>query len=84
MVEEMELDPVGSPPSKNGEQQVKDVLYIPSLHSDLTVVLPWTDMKDAELVVDLFKAEEAPLSFWIDAARIYYNKGMNEQYMIML
>ena len=80
----MELDPVGSPPSKNGEQQVKDVLYIPSLHSDLTVVLPWTDMKDAELVVDLFKAEEAPLSFWIDAARIYYNKGMNEQYMIML
>ena len=51
----MELDPVGSPPSKNGERQVKDVLYIPSLRSDLTVVLPWTDMKDAELVVDLSK-----------------------------
>ena len=70
MVEAMDVDEAG--PVSGG---ARDVLYIPSQNSDLTVVLPWRDMRDAELVVDLLKAEEAPLCYWIDAARVYYNKG---------
>ena len=81
MVEAMDVDTVAGDDGKARD----DVLYIPARgDSDLTVVLPWTDMKDAELVVDLFKAEEAPLHFWIDAARVYYNKGLAAQYAIML
>ena len=65
-------------------EEEEDVLYIPTAQTDVTVVLPWKDMSDAELVVDLFMAEDAPLKYWVDAARVYYNRGMKEQYIYML
>ena len=49
MVEAMDVDTVAGDDGKARD----DVLYIPARgDSDLTVVLPWTDMKDAELVGD--------------------------------
>jgi hypothetical protein len=43
------------------------------------VVVPWEDMTDADLMIDLFEAEMAPLHLWMDAARVYYNKGLKDQ-----
>jgi tetratricopeptide (TPR) repeat protein len=35
-------------------------------------------------MIDLFEAEMAPLHLWMDAARVYYNKGLKDQYMHLL
>lgn len=47
-------------------------LYIPVSGSDEVVGVPIEDLPDqVELLLDILKAEEAPLSLWIDFAKAY-------------
>ncbi len=47
-------------------------LYIPVAGSDEVVAVPVEDLpEEAEDLLDILKAEEAPLSLWIDFAKAY-------------
>jgi RNA polymerase-associated protein CTR9 len=47
-------------------------LYIPICGSDEFVAVPVEDLpEEAEDLLDILKAEEAPLSLWIDFAKAY-------------
>lgn len=47
-------------------------LYIPVALTDEVVAVPLDDLpEEAEDLLDILKAEEAPLSLWIDFAKAY-------------
>ena len=47
-------------------------LYIPVASTDEVVAVPLDDLpEDPEDLLDVLKAEEAPLSLWIDFAKAY-------------
>jgi len=61
------------------------VLCIPVYNSDEAVAVPAECMPDdPEEILEILQAENAPLSVWIDAARIYYNTGQMRQYAAIL
>ena len=47
-------------------------LYIPVASTDEVVAIPLDDLpEEPEDLLDILKAEEAPLSLWIDSAKAY-------------
>ena len=58
---------------RNLEMEAEDTfLYIPVASTDEVVAVPIEELpEEAEDLLDILKAEEAPLSLWIDFAKAY-------------
>ena len=60
-------------------------ILLPVQGSDEVVEIPFSDLPaQAEDVIELFKAEEAPLAVWLESAKAYLETGQVQQFLQVL
>eukprot|EP00884_Botryococcus_braunii_P015610 jgi/Botrbrau1/2732/Bobra.0164s0012.1 len=60
-------------------------LFIPVAGSNEVVAVPIDELpEEAEDLLDILRAEEAPLALWLDFAKAYLAQGLTKQYLYIL